>query len=115
MNFLKKLFTKSDQKNQKAIPPIASAPFAPLKMKPTEVEDDYIRLGIAYPASAEEKELVSVITSAIMAGDNPDTNVKVKNVYAIDEDKEVAAVMACAIAADDQPSSSFKLKSITQL
>lgn len=38
-----------------------------------------------YPVSDEEKELVSIISSIIVAGNNPTTNIKIKNVFRLDK------------------------------
>ena len=73
--------------------------------------------GLAFfvPVSEEEKELVSVIASAIAAGDHPDSKISVKNVMAVDTEKEIVAVIAAALAAEDYPNSHFHLKSIERI
>lgn len=116
MNFLKKIFSRKS----KTHPEAAALPIEPASLGGNGaleevLDDDYVKLGIAYPAKDEEKELVCIITAAIMAENNPNTNVRVRHVYAIDEHKEAAALVASAIAADNQPNSCFKLKGITQL
>ena len=115
MNFLKKIFSKSN-KSTAQTPGVQKPNQLPMNGNEQDpFRDDYVRLGIAKPAGQEEKELVSIITSAIMAGDNPDTHFKIKNVYAIDENKEVAAVVAAAVAAGDKPNSHIRLKSVVEL
>jgi hypothetical protein len=73
------------------------------------------RLVFLVPVSEEEKELVSVIASAIAAGDHPDSKIRVKNVMAVDAEKEIVAVIAAALAAEDYPNSHFHLKSIKRI
>ena len=65
--------------------------------------------------SEEEKELVSVIASAIAVGDDPDSNIRVKSIMGIDTEKEIAAGIAAAIAAENYMDSNFILKSIERI
>ena len=95
MSFLKRLFQREKTK-QSTVHDSTAIKQTKENVFAHSYEDDYVRMGIASPASPEEKELVSLITSAIMVGDNPNTTVKVKGVYAIDENKEIAGIMACA-------------------
>jgi len=78
-------------------------------------EDEYIRTGLTRPITDEEKEIASVIASAIMAGDHLQSQIRVKSVIGIDEGKEAAAVIAAAIAARDYPHAAFKLVSVEEV
>lgn len=63
----------------------------------------------------EERDCVSVIASAIMANNNPNTSFKVKSVRRIDVEMEHCAVIASAIMAANSLESSFKLVSIERI
>ncbi len=78
-------------------------------------EDNFVRLGIAVPVNEEERELISVITSAVIGGHQGVINFKIRNVYAIDEEKEIAAMMACILAGESQKNSNVRLVSIKQI
>ena len=88
---------------QKQTAPVAAAAVS----TPSQVD---FRRGI----SAEEKELVAVVASAIAAGSYPDASFKIKDIQGIDTDKEMAAAIVSAIMADDRPNSTFRLVSITE-
>lgn len=65
--------------------------------------------------SDEEREVVAVVTSAVLAGSNESAHMRVRNVTGIDTDKEIAAALVAAIAAHDKPEDSFRLHSITRV
>lgn len=65
--------------------------------------------------SAEEKEIVAVISSAIVAEGSQDSKFRVKSITGIDMDKEIAAVIISAVAAGDHPNSNFRLVSIKEI
>ena len=75
--------------------------------------------GIAIPefleVDQEEKELVSVIASSIVAGERSESELRVKNVFLRNEEKAVAVAISSAILAGDCPESTFQLKSITRI
>ncbi|WFA08135.1 hypothetical protein [Tissierella sp. Yu-01] len=76
---------------------------------------DNLELDMTLEVSKEEKEVISVIASAIASGDNPDSTFKVKSIKRIDTDKEIAAAIVSAVATGDNPNSSFRLKSIKEI
>jgi len=80
-----------------------------------EDEDEYVRIGLTRTITDEEREVASVISSAIMAGERPYSQFRIKSVIGIDEDKEAAAVIAAAIAARDYPQAVFKLISVEEV
>jgi phosphoribosylamine-glycine ligase len=94
---------KPEPVHQKPAAPVA----APAARTPSRV--DFRR-----EISAEEKELVAVVASAIAAGSYPDASFKIKDIQGIDTDKEMAAAIVSAIMADDRPDSTFRLVSITE-
>jgi len=81
----------------------------------TESENDYVRLGLTADVTEDEKELVSVIASSILAGSKSDVQFKVKSVRGIDMDKINAIAAISAIAAGDYPESVFRLVSIKEV
>lgn len=93
------------------------------KRKKDESEEQVLRQPVAeavppvidftFPLENEaELEIVSVIVSAVMAADRPETTIKLHSVREIDLDMEAAAIIAASVCADDKPSSSFRLKRI---
>ena len=72
-------------------------------------------LDFACPITDEERETVSVIASAILAGDSPDSIIKVRSVTGIDLDKEAAAVIVGAVLSAERSDTVFRLKSITEI
>ena len=65
--------------------------------------------------SDEEREVVAVVTSAVLAGSNESAYMRVRNVTGIDTDKEIAAAIVAAISTHDKPEGSFRLHSITRV
>lgn len=90
--------------HQKQTAPIAAANVS----SPCKV--DFLR-----EISADEKELVAVVASAIAAGSYPDASFRIKDIQGIDTYKEMAAAIVSAIIAEDQPDSTFRLVSITEI
>lgn len=109
MSFFSRLFSAKKHFEQKTDPAFNEAP--PPAVHPLE-EDEYVKAGLTRTITEEERELVSVIASAIMAGDRPHSQFRIQSVIGIDEDKEAAAVIAAAIAARDYPHAAFKLISV---
>lgn len=68
--------------------------------------------GITYTVSTEEKEIVSVLLTSILAGSNPDSRFKIKDIVGIDQDKQLAGMMAAMIATGDNPTASYKIISV---
>lgn len=81
----------------------------------TEYENEYVRLGLTIDVTEDEKELVSVIASSILAGSESDIQFKVKFVRGIDTDKMNAIAAISAISAGDYPDSVFGLVSIREI
>lgn len=67
------------------------------------------------PITDEEHEIVSVIASSILAGDRPDSTIKIKSVTGIDQDKEAAAAIIGAALSVERSNTVFRLKSITEI
>lgn len=116
MGFFKKLFSSSKtigEKNalNRGIPAASAAPAPPVNVP----EDDYSRLGLTVPIADSEKELVSVIASAVLAGDNPNAKIRVKSVVGINTEKEIAGIVACAVASGANPNSKYRIVSITEI
>jgi hypothetical protein len=60
----------------------------------------------------EERTLVSVIASAIAAGDNPNTDVEIRRVARENPEYRRVSLIAAAIAAGDRPDASFTCVSV---
>lgn len=73
------------------------------------------RIDFSLPVSSAEKEEVAVIASSILAGDQPNSVIRIKEIKRIDIEKEIAAVIVAAIAAEAKPQSTFVLRSITRI
>lgn len=95
--------------------PAAALPYTYSWVRLPDYEDEYTRLGLTRPIGADEVELVSVIASAIFAGDHPDSAVRVKRITALDEEKIAAVAAVSAFAASDHPDSMLQLVRITQV
>lgn len=67
------------------------------------------------PISDEEREMVSAVAGAILAGDNTDSVFRVKSVTGIDSDKEAAAAIVAAVLSSERSDTIFRLKSIAEL
>ena len=88
----------------------------------TDIQETYVAVSkpVARPidftkeASPEEVETVSVIASAILAGDQLDASIKVVSVKEVNHDKEAAALIVASVMAHDQPESVFRLVSIQE-
>lgn len=115
MNFLKLIFSnKKEQKNFEENPNVDMYSES-FKSNKLEYIDDYTKLGLTREVTEEEKEIVSVIASAIFVGDSSGMNVRIKSVVGIDEVKIAAIATISAIATDDHPNSAFRLLSIKEI
>ncbi|SHJ32578.1 hypothetical protein [Lutispora thermophila] len=114
MSFFRRFFSANkhiEQKTETALKEIL-----PHEVQVTEdEEDECVRVGLTRTITDEEREIVSLIASAIMAGDRPFSQFRIKSVIGIDEDKEAAVVIAAAIAAKDYPNAAFKLISVEEV
>lgn len=63
-------------------------------------------------ADVPEKELVTVVATAIAAGDRPDSQFVVKNIQVKNPEAQLVSLIATSIAAGDQPDSQFTVKKI---
>ena len=72
-------------------------------------------LDFSCPVTDEEREIVSVIASSILAGDRPESTVKVRSITGIDLDKEAAAAIVGAVLSAERSDTVFRLKSITEI
>lgn len=67
------------------------------------------------PINDEEREIVSAVAGAILAGDSTDSVFRVKSVTGIDSDKEAAAAVVAAVLSSERSDTIFRLKSIAEL
>ncbi len=113
MGFFSRLRGKSkaqDSEKPGGIHPQESAKL-PSEPKLNEIEE----VNFYRPITSEEKELVSVISTSIAAGDNPNSKFRIVDIQAVDTDKEIAAAIVAAFAANNNPNSHFVLKSIEEV
>ena len=61
---------------------------------------------------ASEYELVSVIASAVAAGDNPDSNFEIKKILKRNPEVTLVSAIALSVAAGDNPDSNFTIQKI---
>ena len=114
MRFWEKLFSKGKDTGSTAAVQQRTSQKEPAGAVEEISEDDYSAAGLTFPVSAEESERVSVIASAILAGDRMDAKIRVKRVLGIDAQRVDAGIIAAAIAADDCPNTAFRLKRVSE-
>lgn len=100
---------------KKAEPKVQEAENKSLNINTNSVPKHNLDVDMTLEVTEEEKELVSVIASAIASGDNPDSSFRIKSIKRIDVDKEIAAAIVAAVAAGDNPNASFRLRSIKEI
>lgn len=66
-------------------------------------------------ATQEEIEVVSILTSAIMAANQEDSKFKIRSVRRIDEDKIAAAAIVASILAQDKSESTVRLVGVKEV
>lgn len=76
------------------------------------VPDGWVPMKKYLPVSEEEKELVSVIATAIAAGDRPDSQFRVKDIQVRNREYVEVALIASAIAAGQGQNVELSVKSI---
>lgn len=102
--FLRKLFgTTTPQPEKEVVEP------------QTVIENndpDYVSLPAYIPVSAEEKKLVTLVASAIAAGEHPDTKLAVKNIQKKNPEAKKIALAAVSLMAYDSPGKQYRVTSI---
>ncbi|MGT2756827.1 hypothetical protein [Streptococcus ovuberis] len=101
MGFFQRLFGKSRDEE---------APIA-ISELPNDL-DGWEALPGFIPASQEDYDLVSLIATAIAAGDRPDSQFVVKRIMQRNPEALTVSLIASSIAAGDYPDSQFAIKSI---
>lgn len=101
MGFFERLFRKKDV-------PIDTS--SPDKVK--DELDDWELLPAYVEASPEDYQLVSLIATAIAAGDKPDSQFVVKRILQRNPEALTVSLIASGIASGDRPDSQFSVKSI---
>lgn len=66
------------------------------------------------PAEESEYQLVSLVATAIAAGDYPTSNFVVKRLLKRNPDVQLVSVIATSLATGEQPESIFRVKSIKE-
>ncbi|MTD42183.1 hypothetical protein GIX45_26860 [Erwinia sp. CPCC 100877] len=85
------------------------------KKSPVETEiDEWQELPGYLPVQPEEHQLVSVIASAIAAGDQPQSQFVIKRILKRNPEAKQVAAVAAAIASWDQTEKQFVIRSIKE-
>lgn len=102
-------FRKPDQKETGTrAPEVVTQDVQPTAVAKRDVD-------FSLPVSEEEKEIVSVIISAIAAEHYSGKKFRINEITRIDTDKEIAAAIVGAIAANDKPNANFVLRKIERI
>ena len=80
----------------------------------TAVSEEWQELPFYVTADVPEKELVTVVATAIAAGDQPNSQFVVKKIQVKNPEAQLVSLIATSIAAGDQPDSQFIVKKIYQ-
>lgn len=111
MSFLSRLFKREEAKQ----PVDASETKQMEQPSLTEIDRRYVNRGLTDIPTDEEKELVSVIAASIMAGNQPDSEFKIKRILKINQERERAVAITAAIMTNDLPTSQFRLVKIEEV
>jgi hypothetical protein len=109
-DFIRKKNTHPTERRQ-----LGESPVVQVNTRSGGSPDQRAEVDFARIISDEERELVAVVTSAVLAGSNDSSHMRVRNVTGIDLEKEIAAAIVGAIASGDHPNSQFRLKSIARI
>ena len=107
MLFFKGIFGKKDTKTSELIPIAAVHANEPL--------DNQIEIPAFIPTDPKEYELVSVIATAIAAGDYPKTKFVVTNIMKRNPEAHLVSLICASVAAGTMPESKFVVKRISQV
>ncbi|CZR10006.1 hypothetical protein [Trichococcus ilyis] len=107
MIFFKGFFGKKDTKASEPIPSATVSASAPA--------NDLIEIPAFIPTDPNEYELVSVIATAIAAGDHPKSQFVVKNIMKRNPEAHLVSLISASIAAGAMPESKFVVKKISQV
>lgn len=84
------------------------------QIQPIEEDSEWQKIAGYIPVEREEYELVSVIATAIAAGDQPDSSFTIKRIMKRNPEAELVSVIASSIASADKPESQFVVRSIQE-
>lgn len=107
MIFFKGFFGKKDTIAPKPVPSATVSASAPV--------NDLIEIPAFIPTDPNEYELVSVIATAIAAGDHPKSQFVVKNIMKRNPEAHLVSLISASIAAGTMPESKFVVKKISQV
>ena len=107
MIFFKDFFEKKDT--------IAPKPVPPTTVSASEPVNDLIEIPAFIPTDPNEYELVSVIATAIAAGDHPKSQFVVKNIMKRNPEAHLVSLISASLAAGTMPESKFVVRKISQV
>jgi len=99
MGFFQKLFGKKVKNEQK-------------EQEISTQCSDYEDVPGFIATDASEYELVSVIASAVAAGDNPNSSFEIKQILKRNPEVTLVSAIALSVAAGDNPDSNFTIQKI---
>lgn len=86
-----------------------------VEVKTIPIDPNLTAVPAFLPADPEEYQLVSLIATAIAAGDQPTTKFVVKNIQKRNPEAKKVALIATSLAAFDRPEKRYQVKSIYQV
>lgn len=107
MIFFKGFFGKKDT--------ITPAPLPTTTVPASAPANDLIEIPAFIPTDPNEYELVSVIATAIAAGDHPKSQFVVKNIMKRNPEAHLVSLISASLAAGTMPESKFVVKKISQV
>lgn len=108
MGLFQRLFGKKN-----TMPEISEEQPSVLKQPVIEEElSGWVEVPFYVDAPDVEKELVTVIATAIAAGDQPTSEFRVKKIQAKNPEAQLVSLIAAGIAAGDQPETRLAVKKI---
>nr|WP_319216557.1 hypothetical protein [uncultured Trichococcus sp.] len=107
MIFFKGFFGKKDTKEPESVPSATVGASEPV--------NDLIEIPAFIPTDPNEYELVSVIATAIAAGDHPKSQFVVKNIMKRNPEAHLVSLISASLAAGTMPESKFVVRKISQV
>lgn len=105
------LFDKLFRKKSELLEPV---PAKEIPFKAADISTDWQELPGYVPVDPAAETLVSLVATAIAAGDQPDSQFRVKRVLKRNPEIELVAVIASSLAAEAMPESQFRITKIAK-
>lgn len=107
MGFLQRLFGKESKT-------VSTAPSTPIEAQQSEnSSNNWVNIDKFIPSTDQAKnKIISVIATAIAAGDNRSSQFTVKHIQQLNPEFKLVALIATSIAAGDAAENKFVVKSV---